>query len=244
MGCIPWPARDPRAGPFIARLYSLVRERAVALFTQTGKQTELARRHFGAEAEIAFAGLWCADWTEYVDAFMAAGAPPSGEGASPYHVVYHGSRDLAKGLGWVMRVAAQTPELRYLVPIDRGAADIPAPANVTVTAMRWESGLRDAVQRAPFVLAPSLWSSPCEGALIKNIVLARAAGVVDIPSAFSSEIPGDVVLKLAPGSKDAAAQIRAAVAGQWQPAPEARRRWVDTFRAANIGVAQRLLPRD
>ena len=42
--------------------------------------------------------------------------------------------------------------------------------------MRWESGLHEAVRTANLVLSPSLWSSPCEGALIKNIVIAKAPG--------------------------------------------------------------------
>ena len=242
MGCVPWPARDPNARAFIARLHALTGAGAVALFVQTEKQGELARRHFGARARIAFAGLWCADWNDYVDTFLASGLPDGAGGSSAYDVVYHGSRDLAKGIGWVMALAGRTPDLRYLVPIDRGSAEIPAPANVTVTAMRWETGLREAVVRAPVVLAPSLWSSPCEGALIKNIVLAKAPGVIDIPSAFSAEIPGDVVFKFSPDLARAADQAREIVDGGWKPDAQARRRWVQVFRTANIGVAERMLP--
>src|ERR1700748_584474 len=37
-GCVPWPARDPKAGAFIARLHQLVGEGKIALFVQTEKQ--------------------------------------------------------------------------------------------------------------------------------------------------------------------------------------------------------------
>jgi hypothetical protein len=159
-----------------------------------------------------------------------------------YDVVYHGSRDLAKGIGWVLAVAARTPELKYLVPIDRGGGNVAATPNVTVAAMRWESGLYEAVRSARLVLAPSLWSSPCEGALIKNIVIAKAAGVVDVPSAFSAEIPLNVVLHVPPHPDAGAEAIRRALAAAWRPDPAARAAWVADFRAFNEAVADRLLP--
>lgn len=242
-GCRPWPAADPFAPEFISALHGLVARRAVHLFAQNSKQQELARRHFGPDAHITYAGLWCADWTTFVDAFFASGQA-EGETVtadSAYDVVYHGSRDPAKGIGWVLQVAARTPELKYLIPIDRGAVNVSAPANVTVTSMRWESGLHAAVRSARMVLAPSLWSSPCEGALIKNIVVAKAPAVVDVPSAFSSEIPGDVLLRLPPGFDQAAGALRAAIAKPWRPDPAKRLRWVQQFRAANEDVASRLI---
>jgi hypothetical protein len=244
-GCRPWPAADPAAARFISGLESLVRRGTVRLYAQNRGQVELARRHFGSAAVISHVGLWCADWTAYVDAFMEAGTAEGDAAtlASPaYDVVYHGSRDLAKGIGWVLAVAARTPDLSYLVPIDRSGGSVAAPPNVTVTAMRWESGLHDAVRTSRLVLAPSLWSSPCEGALIKNIVIARAPGVVDVPSAFSAEIPDDVVLRLPQDPDAAAAALRTALAGGWRSNPTARRAWVGAFRAFNEDVALRLLP--
>ena len=197
-GCRPWPAQDAFAAGFIAGLERLVRDGMVHLFAQNRGQIELAHRHFGLSAKIDYVGLWCADWAEYVDAFDTSGLAEADfvKPAQGYDVVYHGSRDLAKGIGWVLALAARTPEYRFLIPIDRGVVNVDAPANVTVAPMRWESGLHDAVRTARLVLSPSLWSSPCEGALIKNIVIARAAAVVDIPSAFSAEIPDSVVARL------------------------------------------------
>jgi hypothetical protein len=243
-GCRPWPAADPLAAAFIARLYDLVSQGAVRLFTQNRKQSELARAHFGPTAVITYAGLWCADWTAFVDAFLATGrAEGEAEDAAPgYDVVYHGSRDPAKGIGWVLATAALTPELSYLVPLDRGAATIAGPANVTIQPMRWDGGLHEAVRRARLVLAPSLWSSPCEGALIKNIVVARAPAVVDIASAFSSEIPPAVLLRLPQAPAAAAAAVREAQAAAWRPDPATRLAWVRDFKQANADVAARLIP--
>ena len=243
-GCQPWPERDPFASVFIAGLEELVRSGAVRLLAQTQSQIALARRHFGETADIAHVGLWCADWTAYVDAFTASGrAEGDADPTTPtYDVVYHGSRDLAKGIGWVLALAARTPELRYLIPIDRGAVNVEAPPNVAVAAMRWENGLHEAVRSARLVLAPSLWSSPCEGALIKSILIAKATAVVDVPSAFSAEIPSNVVARFSQDPDEAAQTLRAALAQNWRPDPAARAAWVSRFHAFNEGVAERLLP--
>jgi len=243
-GCRPWPAQDPATIDFISGLHTLVTAGAVTLSAQNQEQVAMARRHFGANAKITHVGLWCADWTSYADAFDGA---EKAEGdlidtLPEFDVVYHGSRDIAKGIAWVLAVAERTPEVRYLIPIDRGAANVIAPANVTVTSMRWESGLHDAVRRAHLALAPSLWSSPCEGALIKNILIAKAPAVVDIPTAFSSEIPGDVVLRLPQNPDLAATAVRVALKTQWRPDPAARTHWVSHFRNFNAAVADRLLP--
>lgn len=243
-GCQPWPERDTFAPVFIAGLEELVRSGAVRPLAQTQSQIALARRHFGETVDIAHVGLWCADWTPYADAFAASGRAEGDADATvpAYDVVYHGSRDLAKGIGWVLSLAALTPELRYLIPIDRGAVNVEAPPNVAVAAMRWESGLHEAVRTARLVLAPSLWSSPCEGALIKSVLIAKATAVVDVPTAFSAEIPANVVARL-PQKPDAAAPLlRAALAQDWRPDPAARAAWVAQFRAFNESVADRLLP--
>jgi hypothetical protein len=243
-GCRPWPASDEFAPTFIAGLQSLVALGKVHLFAQNKGQIALAQRHFGDEAPITYAGLWCADWSTYVDKFTAEGRAEGDTATEPatYDVVYHGSRDLAKGIGWVLALAQRTPELKYLIPIDRGAVNVNAPPNVTVTAMRWESGLHDAVRTAKLVLAPSLWSSPCEGALIKNIVIAKAPAVVDVPTAFSAEIPINVVLRLPADSDSAATVVRKTIADGWRPDPAARAAWVAAFRAFNEDVTARLLP--
>ena len=244
MGCRPWPASDAASEQFVSGLATLVQQGTVQLFAQNPGQVEIARRHFGVNAQISYVGLWCADWTGYVDAFAASGRAEGDMTTErpEYDIVYHGSRDLAKGIGWTLALAEQTPELRYLVPIDRGQVNVKAPANVTVASMRWEGGLHDAVRSARLVLSPSLWSSPCEGALIKNIVVAKAAGVVDIPSAFSAEVPASVVTRFPQDLRAAGPAVRDALALNWRPDPAAREAWVAKFRAFNEGVAERLLP--
>jgi len=243
-GCQPWPAADDFSTAFIAGVQSLARAGKIHFFAQNRGQIDLVHRHFGIDVEVTYAGLWCADWTSYIDAFSANGHAEGDGSIEPpaYDVVYHGSRDLAKGIGWVLAVAARTPELKYLIPIDRGAVNVNAPGNVTVAPMRWESGLHDAVRASKLALAPSLWSSPCEGALIKNIVIAKAPAVVDIPSAFSAEIPENVVLRLPRDPSTAATAVRQAIATGWRPNPDARKAWVAAFRAFNEDVTTRLLP--
>ncbi|TAK98963.1 MAG: hypothetical protein EPO08_17825 [Rhodospirillaceae bacterium] len=243
-GCRPWPMQDAFSSTFMTGLQSLVRVGAVILCAQNHEQISLARRHFGSGAFIEHVGLWCADWTDYVKIFSANGCAEGdlADESPEFDVVYHGSRDIAKGIAWVLAVAARTPELRYLIPIDRGAVNVIAPPNVTVASMRWETGLHAAVRSARLALAPSLWSSPCEGALIKNILVAKASAVVDIPTAFSSEVPADVVLRLPQSPDHAATSIREALVEPWRPRSDARLAWVDAFRNFNESVASRLLP--
>ncbi len=172
MGCSPWPKVSPGASEFAIRIGELVSAGAVSLIAQTETQRELAHRHFGQSAAIGVAGLWCEDWQEHFDHFESFGVDREQDGT--FDVVYHGSRDLAKGLGWVLTVAAALPHLSFLVPLDRGNVTFTGPANATIRPMRWDDGLFAAIKGAKMTLVPSLWSAPCEGALIKSIVTAPA----------------------------------------------------------------------
>ena len=237
--CIPWPKAEGEAISLIADLADLVAAGAVHLYAQNTSQSALARRHFGDTAVIEQVGLWCDGWVEHFDHFEKHG--PFIEERGVFDVVYHGSRDLVKGIGWLLAVADQSPELKYLVPLDRGAADISGPPNVTIKPMRWDEGLFAAIKGAALTVVPSLWSAPCEGALVKSIVTARATGVVDISTAFSSEIPDDVILKLPFEPTLAAAELTLAVKQPWQPNAATLERWAREFRDYSEGMADRII---
>jgi len=83
---------------------------------------------------------------------------------------------------------------------------IKTPDNVHFVATTWNSGLKDAVEASRCVLVPSLWSAPVEGALIKSLALSKMVAVVDIATAFSSELPEGAVLRL-PSNTALAAQV-------------------------------------
>jgi len=239
LGCEPWPKADDEAPSLISDLKEFVSTGAVHIYAQNSAQVELSRAHFGASAAIEKIGLWCSDWEAHFDNFAEHGILNHESG--PYDIVYHGSRDLAKGLGWTLSLARKTPDLNYLIPLDRGTADFIGPPNTTIRPMRWEEGLFDAVKGARMTIAPSLWSAPCEGGLIKSILTSRLCAVVENPGAFSGEIPDNVVLKLPQDLDQARQTITQAFAKNWRPDEKARQKWVNTFKIYHQGIFERLI---
>lgn len=239
MGCVPWPKSEDTAITLIKALHEYVSAGDVHLYAQTQTQAAIARQHFGSTALIEVVGLWCADWAEHFETFFDHGVSEGNSG--PFDVVYHGSRDMAKGLGWILAVAAQTPHLSYLVPLDRGPANFSGPANVTIQPMRWDEGLFEAIKGAALTVIPSLWSAPCEGALVKSIVTARATAVVKNESAFASEIPKDVCLTLPPDPIKAAATLSTAVQGNWRPDKTSQDSWAQEFRLHGKELITRII---
>ncbi len=240
MSCQPWPKVSRESHTFAQHLMEFNNAGALAYFAQTQTQADLAHKHFGEGADIKLVGLWCEDWNEHFDTFEREGVVTTEAGQ--YDVVYHGSRDLAKGLGWTMSVAAALPDITFLIPLDRGEANFTASPNITIETMRWNEGLFDAIKGAKLTLIPSLWSAPCEGALIKSILTARASAVVRADAAFSGEIPDDVLMKLSADPRQAAEEIRGVVDGSgWSPSPTQRQAWVSKFKAENAALYERLI---
>lgn len=239
MGCAPWPKATAEAGDFAAGLQKFAENGALSFYAQTETQRGLAREHFGETTSIEVVGLWCADWLEHFENFESGNVSKGTEG--PFDVVYHGSRDLAKGLGWALSVAAALPQFKFLVPLDRGEATFSGPDNATIKPLRWDEGLASAIQGAKVTLVPSLWSAPCEGALVKSIITAPATAAVRNDTAFASEIPDDVLLKLPPDPKTAAVTLNRAIVDGWKPDANARRVWAANFKQANLGLLDRLL---
>lgn len=238
MGCAPWPKAEEATSRFIEALRSYVAAGDVHLYAQNDTQAEIARQHFGNSSAIEIVGLWCADWTEYFEKFLSNGISESSSG--PYDVVYHGSRDMAKGLGWMLAVAEQTPELSYLVPLDRGPANFSGPPNVTIQPMRWNQGLFDAIKGASLTVVPSLWSAPCEGALVKSIITAQATAAVANSTSFASEIPKDICLGLPADPGQAADVLLQSMQDHWQPDSGARHSWAKNFYSHGIELAARI----
>lgn len=240
MGCVPWPKTEDAAPTLIKALHEHVTAGSVHLYAQTKTQAALARQHFGSTAVIEVVGLWCDDWAEHFDAFLSDSSVRNQ--TSNFDIVYHGSRDMAKGLGWLLAVAAQTPNFSYLVPLDRGSANFSGPANVTIKPMRWDEGLFDAIKGATITVVPSLWSAPCEGALVKSIVTARAVAVAQNESAFASEIPEGVHLSLPADPVKAARGLSNAIHENWQPDLAVQKRWAKDFRDIGNALLSRLIP--
>lgn len=201
-------------------------------------QRELAQSHFGADATVVTVGLWTIDMPDEI-----AGATTFAGGTNSYDVVFHGAPVPAKGFTWALDLAKRCPHLEFLFPCSRRrAASVMSdvPENARFAKMTWESGLSDAVRNAKLVLVPSLWSAPIEGALIKSIGFGRTVAVADQQTAFSAEIPDDLVVRLPVNLDDAARRLAAAAQTGWQPAEDLRRRWFQTFRDENRNLLNQL----
>lgn len=239
LGCRPLPVDDKFAHSYVARLRTLVNAASVRLFAQSKTQAELARLHFGPGIRVTTAGLWCRDW----DPVFAGVLSSRLFARIPcYDVLFHGPLLGAKGAEWTWRVAALCPELTFLLPFAPAVVRTKLPENVVLSQMNWTSGLQQAVRTGRITLVPSLWSAATEGALIKSIVDAPVVGVVDIPSAYSHQLPDGLVARLPADPASAATMLRDLLTSGWRPDSQLKERWVDEFSAFNRPVLERLFP--
>jgi len=239
--CKPFPKADPDAWEFQRRLMKYADSHRVRILVQNRTQATLARRHFGDRAIIQIVGLWAKDWDDlkHLDLFSNHTT-----GYETFDVVFHGPAIPAKGAMWAVELAQYCPELKFLFPFsDRvlGFSDVARPENCTFCSLTWETGLREAVQASRFVLVPSLWSAPIEGALVKSIALGNAVAVLDEPTAFSSELSEDLVLKLPADVCVAGKTLTAAIEHGWAPDAEKKSAWIRSFVEANECLLSQLI---
>lgn len=232
-GCVPSPVRDPDASYYTRELFALVRSGHVRLLAQNARQKEYIQRHFGSETDVTVVGLWGEEWTEPFDEWeereKAGELSAAGDGAILIHSFYVA----AKGADWFIALARNCPELKFLCPFPKARAIKGAPDNITFRLLTWETGLKDAIMAARMVMVPSLWSAPIEGALIKSFVANSRVAILDNDSAFQSEVPDAIALRLSGDPAVAAEQLREALRSGWQPDPAAHRQWLRDFRAFN-----------
>lgn len=226
-GCKPFPRPDSSALEFAPRLLTLVGEGRVSVVAQNLRQAELAKRQFGLPSLPRTIGLWTQDWNE-VFAEKPWLSPRPHPAAYTWDVLFHGHCLDAKGAAWVAKVAAICPDLRFMLPFSRPRW-FSAPANCSFVPCSWESGLRNEMAKSRFVIVPSLWSAPIEGALVKSVACAGAVMVVDNPTSFCDELPDGVVLKLPALPQAGAERLKHAYESNWRPDTGARTRWLDEF---------------
>lgn len=210
LGCTPFPVDDPTAWRYVRELQELVRSGAVEVLAQTAGQAELARRHFDLAEAPRIVGVWTGD----LEAVAAQAAHGSADQRNPlercWDVVFHGADLPAKGPGWLLEVARECPDLRFLFPFLCRVVG-PVPPNCEFRAMSWDTGLRAAVESSACTVVPSLWSAPIEAALMKSLRCARLVAVVENETAFQHELPAQMVLRLPSAPAAAARALDAAV---------------------------------
>lgn len=199
--CTPFPIQSAETLDFIRFLDPLVSSGKVRLLAQNQRNAELMQRHYGPGAIVKVIGLWTVDMNELGE---NSSCTTSSNGS--FDVVFHGDAKEVKGLQWSLLLAKHCPRLSFLFPC-KAPSHLKIPENCTFIEMSWETGLKDAVQSSSLTLAPSLWSAPIEGALVKSILHAPRVAVVSVHSAYSSELSSDLVLHLPTNPEDAASAL-------------------------------------
>ncbi len=219
---------------FITSLREFSTVGKVKFIAQNRLQADLAKKHFGKGAIVKVAGILAADWQ------IEDGAchPPS---FSEYDIVFHAPPLEAKGFSWALMLANKLPGRRFLFPFEKPDWVVESVPNCTFKNIRWESGLREAVRGCPLVLVPSLWSAPVEGALIKSIRLAQKTAVIKNETAYSSEVPSGVLLRLPFDVMRAAAVIEGYFARSQENPPLSGKKFYDDFMKSNTQLVKRLL---
>lgn len=227
--CQPFPVPGSYATEYIKELMNLVKTGRVRLLAQCDSQALLAKKHFGVD--ILVVGLWAKDWDDVFENHTNFDTDKGG-----WDVVFHGFSQDAKGAGWLLEVASFCPELNFLFPFPKLWLlnnEHKDNKNCTFRYIKWEEGLREEVALARMVIVPSLWSAAVEGSLIKSLVLAKAVAVVNAESAFSMELPDNLLLKLPANAEKAALILKKSIHEKWQPDQQLKLRWIKDFEKRN-----------
>lgn len=238
-GCKPFPRPDAVATEFAPCLEKLVKAGRVKVIAQNLRQAQLAQRQFGLPSCPPVIGLWTQDWD---DMFSGKVKQTSQESLVEYSwdILFHGYCVDAKGASWTVKVASQCPELRFMFPFAKPKW-FDAPTNCYFRPCTWESGLREELAKSRFVIVPSLWSAPIEGALIKSIVCARAVAVVKNHTSYCDELPEGLLLSLSARPEDASIELREAVKRDWHPDIRVKKDWLTDFARNKLNFVPGLL---
>lgn len=244
--CYPFPGRH--SGPtgfcnFLSFLKKEVIKKKVGFMVQNDTNVQLIKRHFGVGTIVSKVGLW-ADF-DGIDEYVKINEKVDSTLVDQkYDVVFHGSFGETKGAIWAIRLAEKCPQYSFLFPCDQSRTrelEIKIPKNCFFKELNWNTGLKAHVISARLIICPSLWSAPIEAALIKSIAFGRKTAVVNEPTAYSSEISDDIVLKLPNDINNAAKALEnyfkiAAVVSE-----EKKEKWLSQFVSENKCGLKRIL---
>ena len=239
--CKPFPNQSIKRNlSFLRSLLDAARGGRLKILVQTEGQADLARTHFGRQTEVRVVGMW-ADFGELEDG-LSTGHPHRSSQAL-FDIVFHGTELPAKGFLWSLELAKACRDLSFLFPFSKPLRHRLSNGltNCVFFPMSWETGLSEQVCQARMALVPSLWSAPIEGALIKSIAYSPRTAVVREPSAFSSEIPEEIILKLSPDVEEAAGEIKKHQQENLSGHSHRRKQWIDRFKQSNADLLRRIM---
>ncbi len=238
LGCEPFPIKDAAASLYTKALLQAGRDGNIKFLSQNKLQYEALKSHFGADSRVKVVGLWGEEWGEPFDDFADRGpadicVDTELDNQDKKQIILHSFFVPAKGADWFLELASRCPDIEFLCPFPKPVLLKPLPENVKFELMTWETGLRDAMERAYMVMVPSLWSAPIEGAFVKSLVNSRRVGIVENDGAFQSEVPDCIVLRLSQDVDKAEQELRQAVLDGWHADPDRLKNWVHEFRKDN-----------
>lgn len=235
--CKPCPTRDWRLVEFLKNLWLCVNEGHLHIFTQNGNQKLLAKKHFGNKAKIDVVGLWTSDLLTIDE---IAKLRKTAKNKETNFILFHGNPLSVKGVYYTLALAKNCAEIPFVFPFKKSRLTFTnLPSNCHFTDVRWNCGLMDLTLNARIVLAPSLFSAPIESAFIKSMMLSRAVAVVDIRSAYSSEVASSIVLRLPKDVQTASEALKDAYFKGWAPNEEAWLNWLQEFESTNFRPLKR-----
>jgi hypothetical protein len=167
----------------ILRLFS----RKIYFLSQNYQHSVLLKRVFGDEIKCDIVGMDTGEFCHQV--------VNDNEKKSEYDIVYHGNKDNAKGILYVLRLAKYLKQYSFLIPVSKDIIKCRL-SNVNFENCTWESGLENHVRNAKLVLCPSIWSSPIEGSLLKSIACNGNVAVYNNQYGFQNDIPSEAILRL------------------------------------------------
>ena len=197
-GCVDYPVKDECGAEFIKNIRREYKQGKLNLLAQNRNQAELARKSFSMNELPKWLWIKVRDFDEQIDV--------ADKLCLAYDIVFHGSEYPAKGNRWAEKVAGFCDQVKFVFPW-KGGNDC-RNGYVSYKNITWETGLREEVMNAKITLVPSLWSASIEGALIKSILFGNLVCVVENETAFSSEIPEDLVIRLPANEEKAARRIK------------------------------------
>jgi len=222
MGCKPAPINDPYFKTFLINLQSYANDLRVSFLTQNQKQTNLVQSHFGDKVNVKRIGLWTSDLPKFDNIFRIRQKI-----FDEKYILYHGAPISPKGVYYTLNLAEKCSDIKFIFPFDKLEISYPKiPSNCQFRPMTWYTGLKEFALNARIVLVPSLWSATVESALVKSIMLLRAVCVVDVDTAFSSEIDNNIIIKLTENIDKSSLQLKKAYNKNWKPNDDELNTWI------------------
>lgn len=204
----------------------------IQFLAQNHNQAILIKEHFGKDTNIKVIGL---DTGELIN------SDKSGKilNERSFDFVFHGSANIAKGLRYFVNIAKRITDKTFFIPSSREACERvlsinDLPSNITFKQCAWETGLMEIISNSKFVLNPSLWSAPIEGALLKSIYYNGRVITVKTEYGFENELSNQIdIIRISRDPKKGAEQLIKILANSKFDHSNKNFKWISKFKEKN-----------